>query len=67
MAQRMIRDYKNDSSKEILADMENYISQGRRGYLEMLQTIKPNSDLIVDGTLSVSEITDRIYDSILNL
>ncbi|MFA1820173.1 hypothetical protein ACDX78_08290 [Virgibacillus oceani] len=65
MVHRMMRDFKHSSSKDILADMENYISQGRRGYLEMLKTIKPNSDLIVDGTLSVSEVTDRIYERIL--
>lgn len=46
--------------------MENYISQGRRGYLEMLNTLKHNSDIIVDGTLSVSEIGDKIYEIILS-
>lgn len=64
MAYRMIRDYKDGSSNDILRDMENYILHGRRGYLEMLNTIKPNSDLIIDGTLSVSEIIDRIYERI---
>ncbi|WP_205138013.1 AAA family ATPase [Virgibacillus halotolerans] len=66
MARRVIRDFKNSSNKHILIEMENYISQGRRGYLEMLKSIKPNSDIIVDGTLSVSKITDKIYEEILN-
>lgn len=56
MARRISRDFKNSSMENILMDMEGYISQGRRGYLEMLETIKPNSDIIVDGTLPVSEI-----------
>ncbi|MGB2873123.1 hypothetical protein [Psychrobacillus psychrotolerans] len=42
-------------------------SQGRQGYLEMLNTIKPNSDIIVDGTLSISEIVSIISQSIVNV
>lgn len=64
MARRVIRDFRNSSNESILIEMENYISQGRRGYLEMLKTIKPNSDIIVDGTLSVSKIRDKIYEVI---
>lgn len=66
MARRVIRDFKNSSNESILIEMENYISQGRRGYLEMLKTIKPNSDIVVDGTLSVSKIGDKIYEVISN-
>jgi uridine kinase len=64
MARRVIRDFKNSSNENILNEMENYISQGRRGYLEMLKAIRPNSDIIVDGTLSASKIADKIYDRI---
>ncbi|GLY12598.1 hypothetical protein Bbad01_38140 [Bacillus badius] len=32
----------------------------------MLNTLKHNSDIIVDGTLSVSEIGDKIYEIILS-
>ena len=64
MARRVIRDFKNSSNEKILIEMENYISKGRRGYLEMIKTIKPNSNIIVDGTLSVSEIADKIYERI---
>ena len=66
MARRVIRDFRNSSNESILIEMENYISQGRRGYLEMLKTIKPNSDIIVDGTLSVSKVGDKIYEVISN-
>ena len=45
--------------------MENYISTGRRAYLEMIMSNKPNSDLIVEGTLSASEIVDKIHEPIL--
>ena len=64
MARRVIRDFKNSPREKILIEMENYISKGRRGYLEMIKTIKPISNIIVDGTLSVSEIADKIYERI---
>ncbi|WP_067730495.1 AAA family ATPase [Oceanobacillus damuensis] len=64
MARRVIRDFNNSSNESILIEMENYISDGRRGYLEMLKSIKPDSDIIVDGSLSVVKITDNIYEAI---
>ncbi|MYL57213.1 hypothetical protein GLW20_06815 [Virgibacillus halodenitrificans] len=64
LARRMVRDFKTASVKNILADMENYISQGRKGYIEMLNTIKPNSDIIIDGVKPVSEIVSRICEQL---
>ncbi|UCZ53470.1 hypothetical protein LGQ02_01320 [Bacillus shivajii] len=66
MARRVIRDFKNSSNENILNEMNNYLSQGRRGYLEMLKTVKPDSDIVVDGTLTVSEMTDIIFGKISN-
>ncbi|MDG5471234.1 hypothetical protein P6709_05700 [Jeotgalibacillus sp. ET6] len=66
MARRIIRDFSSRSAKDILHDMENYLTQGRRGYEEMLKTIKPDSDIIVDGKQSLSNITDELYERILN-
>ncbi len=65
MARRVIRDFKGNSVENIFLDMNNYISKGRRGYLEMLNTIKPNSDIIVDGTLPISEIVSIIAQNIV--
>lgn len=65
MARRVIRDFKGNSVENIFLDMNNYISKGRRGYLEMLSTIKPNSDIIVDGTLPISEIVSIIAQNIV--
>lgn len=64
LARRLTRDFQNDTNRIILQDMDNYISRGRRGYLEMLKTIKPDSDIIVDGNLPVFEIVNIIYDRI---
>lgn len=62
LARRLIRDYADLDSKDMISDMKNYILNGRSGYEEMLKTIKPNSDLIIDGTLEL----DIIVKSILN-
>lgn len=64
LARRLTRDFQNDTNRIILQDMDNYISRGRRGYLDMLKTIKPDSDIIVDGNLPVFEIVNIIYDRI---
>lgn len=66
MARRIIRDFKKRSTEDILMDLENYIVRGRRGYLGMLNTIKPNSDLIIDGSLPISEIVSIITKNIVN-
>ncbi len=64
MARRIIRDFKDSSIENVLLDLDNYIIRGRRGFLGMLKTIKPNSDLIVDGTLPVSDIVTIITQNI---
>lgn len=65
MARRVTRDFKGNSVEDIFLDMNNYISQGRRGYLEMIKSIKPNSDIIVDGTLPISEIVSIISQNVV--
>ncbi len=64
MARRITRDFKNGSVEDIIVDLNNYIQKGRQGYLDMLNTIKPNSDLVVDGTLPVSDIVSVIIQHI---
>lgn len=62
LARRTVRDFKGSSVEEIMVQMEHYATQGRRAYLEMLETIKPDSDLVVEGTLSIGEITNLIIE-----
>lgn len=64
MARRIIRDYKDNSVENIMLEMKNYIFHGKRGYLEMIKTIKPDSDIIVDGILPVSKIVSIIIETI---
>ncbi|WBL13128.1 hypothetical protein [Sutcliffiella sp. NC1] len=64
MVRRMSRDFQGSPSHTILQEMENYLSFGRKGYLEMLKTIKPSSDLIVDGTMSIEHIVETILEKV---
>lgn len=64
LARRITRDFQNGTMEDVLFDMKNYLYKGRRAYLEMLNTIKPNSDIVVDGTLPVSGIVSIIYEKI---
>lgn len=55
----------NDLSPEnIRKNLNIYLLRGRFAYLEMLNSIKPNSDFIVDGSLSIDDITNQIYERI---
>jgi uridine kinase len=60
MARRMLRDKINQPSTLLKDDLNCYLSGGRIAYLEMIKTIKPNSDFVVDGSLSVDNIVSQI-------
>lgn len=64
MARRILRDFKESSIELVLNDMNTYLSRGRVAYLEMCKTIKPNCDLIIDGSLPVQVIVNQIYERI---
>ncbi len=64
LARRVMRDC---TTQSIIIDMEDYISRGRRAYLNMLNTIKPNADIVVDGTLQVTEVTSIIHENLKSL
>jgi uridine kinase len=60
MARRILRDFTEEPIENVRNDVKNYLSRGRFAYLEMLRTTKPNSDFIVDGSLTLDEIVDVI-------
>lgn len=66
MARRILRDYPNDRLQEVFNDMELYLSRSRNAYMEMLNTIKPNCDVVIDGKLSLIEIVKEILKEIRN-
>ncbi|WP_242310943.1 hypothetical protein [Bacillus cereus group sp. BfR-BA-01331] len=66
MARRILRDFKEGTMDEIHNDLKHYITYARKAYLEAIHTVKPNSDIVLDGSLPVDEIIDQIVEE-LNL
>lgn len=64
MARRLLRDKVNQSPYLLTNDLNCYLSGGRTAYLEMIKTIKPNSDFVVDGSLSIDDIVPQIIEQI---
>ncbi|MBE5106438.1 hypothetical protein IGI01_14410 [Bacillus thuringiensis] len=64
MARRMLRDFKEDTMSEIHNDLKHYMTHARKAYLEAIHTVKPNSDIILDGTLPVSVIINHIVEEL---
>ncbi|TWT24351.1 hypothetical protein [Planomicrobium sp. CPCC 101110] len=67
LIRRMNREFRDSSAEEMLQYMESYATYGRRGYLEMLQTIRPDSNVVIDGTLSISQIVEKIREQVNRL
>ncbi|MNP73684.1 hypothetical protein D3C76_1704360 [compost metagenome] len=64
MARRILRDPNEIKDSMIRNDMSNYLSRAREAYLEMINTIKPDSDYVVDGSLPVDAIVDQIIEKV---
>jgi uridine kinase len=64
MARRLLRDYVNAPHASILNDMNHYIHSGRTAYLDMQNRHLTHNDLIVDGSLAVDTIVERIMERV---
>lgn len=64
MARRILRDFTDASFENLKMELSNYLARGRFAYLQNLKTTKPNSDYIVDGSLSVTSIVDILIKEI---
>lgn len=64
MARRVLRDMSNSTGDEIRKDMSFYLKYARVAYEEMLNTILPNSDYVVDGSMQLDEIIKQIMNII---
>ena len=62
MARRVLRDMSNATGYEIREDMSFYLKYSRIAYEEMLNTILPNSDYVIDGSMQLDEIVKQIMD-----
>lgn len=50
MARRVLRDQNTRDMLSIMNELKLYLTDSRRAYLHMKSTIKPDADLILDGT-----------------
>lgn len=64
MARRILRDFKGDTISEIHSNLKHYLTHARKAYLEAIHTVKPNSDIVLDGSLTVKEIIDRTLEEL---
>lgn len=64
LARRMNRDFNESPAAEIVAQMNHYASHARRAYIKMLETIQPDSDFLVDGTLAVEVLASQIKEKV---
>ena len=64
LARRVIRDHAGSSTENLSHEMDHYISRGRKAYLSMLNTIKPNVDMVIDGEMKASEMAELILEQI---
>ena len=60
MARRILRDHTKSNINDVLNDVKFYLQSGRVAYLEMENKIKPNSDIVIDGTLPPDKIVELI-------
>ncbi|MGR9050647.1 hypothetical protein ACQ4XT_18590 [Halobacillus faecis] len=61
MARRLLRDGGGRGGKE---ELTHYLNGGRKAYLEMLHSIKPDADLIVDGRMDMEDIVKCIIKNL---
>ncbi|MBO1628533.1 hypothetical protein [Bacillus arachidis] len=64
MARRILRDFNESLFDDVRDDLTNYLSRGRTAYLEMIKTVKPNSDIVIDGSLPTILIVNQILEEI---
>jgi uridine kinase len=67
MARRILRDFQADPIENVRADVQGYLTYGRPAYLQMLHNVRPHSDCIVDGCLSVDEIVEILLSKIRDM
>ena len=64
LARRILRDMSDAVADDIRRDLEMYLKYARIVYVQMQKDILPSSDYVIDGTLSVDEISNEIIKKI---
>lgn len=65
MARRLLRDFSEGSIEEVREEMDIYLNRARLAFLHMLQTVKPDSDVIIDGTMPIDGIAEVIKNKLV--
>ena len=72
MARRLIRDYVSDGHDNLEQRMQSlgeelshYLEKARLPYLEMEKGVKPQSDMVLDGTLDPKTLVEMIVKAIV--
>lgn len=60
LARRILRDHPVSDGETIRRELIDYLKHARPAFLEMQRSIRSDSDLIINGTLSLDEIAGRI-------
>ena len=60
MARRILRDHADSTINDVRNEVKFYLQYGRVAYLEMENSIKPISDIVIDGTLPPDKIVELI-------
>ncbi|KYG59958.1 nucleoside/nucleotide kinase family protein [Planococcus maritimus] len=64
LARRISRDFHNSSVEDIMKRVNHYATRGRYAYLHMLETIRVDSDLLVDGTMPVEVLGGQLMKKV---
>ena len=60
MARRILRDHADSTINDVRNEVKFYLQYGRVAYLEMENSIKPISDIVIDVTLPPDKIVELI-------
>lgn len=64
MARRILRDQKTRKTVSIMNELQHYLTDSRRAYVHMERTVKPDADLILDGTKNPEVLVETILNYI---
>ncbi len=65
MARRILRDYEDSPIENIRSELISYLARARGAYVNMERTVKPSSDIVIEGNLPTAIIVDRITEELI--
>lgn len=62
LCRRVARDFSDAAADDIREELARYAGGAREAYLIMLETVKPASDVVLDGTLEPQVLVEQILN-----